>query len=67
MPNGLFQPYQLDKSMYHFRGTWFNILRYCCTLCANSIDPDQTPRLAASDHGLHCLHCLFMGHLAFLG
>ena len=22
---------------------------------ANSVDPDQTPRLAASDLGLHCL------------
>ena len=23
---------------------------------ANSVDPDQTPRSAASDLGLHCLH-----------
>ena len=22
----------------------------------NSVDPDQTPHLAASDLGLHCLH-----------
>ena len=22
----------------------------------NSSDPDQTPRSAPSDHGLHCLH-----------
>ena len=22
---------------------------------ANSADPDQTPLIAASDHGLHCL------------
>ena len=25
------------------------------TRMANSIDPDQTPRYAASDQGLHCL------------
>ena len=45
---------------------------------ANSVDPDQTPRSAASDQGLHCLarnaasdqglHCLAIsllgGHLA---
>ena len=24
-------------------------------LNANSVDPDQTPRIAASDLGLHCL------------
>ena len=24
--------------------------------CANSADPDQTPQIAASDQGLHCLH-----------
>ena len=23
---------------------------------ANSVDPDQTPQIAASDQGLHCLH-----------
>ena len=23
---------------------------------ANSVDPDQTPRSAASDLGLHCMH-----------
>ena len=32
---------------------------------ANSVDPDQTPRSAASDLGLHCLpvsHLLDTGH-----
>ena len=24
-------------------------------VCANKVDPDQTPRLVASDLGLHCL------------
>ena len=27
----------------------------CMHLNANSVDPDQTPRSAASDLGLHCL------------
>ena len=31
-------------------------------LNANSVDPDQTPRPAASDLGLHCLLLSFMGH-----
>ena len=26
-----------------------------CLIVANSVDPDQTPRSAASDLGLHCL------------
>ena len=30
-------------------------------LFANSGDPDQTPRSAASDLGLHCLPVTFLG------
>ena len=30
-------------------------------LFANSEDPDQTPRSAASDLGLHCLSISFLG------
>ena len=30
-------------------------------LFANSGDPDQTPRSAASDLGLHCLSVTFLG------
>ena len=30
-------------------------------LLANSIDPDQTPRSAASDLGLHCLPVTRLG------
>ena len=30
-------------------------------LFANSGDPDQTPRSAASDLGLHCLPITFLG------
>ena len=35
---------------------------------ANSVDPDQTPRPAASDQGLHCLlsHICPSSHPAFL-
>ena len=60
LPNGLFHPYILDKSISSFRGIWstFSSLFHFLLkiLYANSADPDQTPRSAASDLGLHCLH-----------
>ena len=34
---------------------------------ANGVDPDQTPRLAASDLCLHYLLCPFMGTYALMG
>ena len=34
---------------------------YCKLYIANSVDPDQTTRSAASDLGLHCLHLSFYG------
>ena len=60
LPGGPVHPYQLDESIPNFK-------RVCCTfsflfyfeyifLLANSEDPDQMPRSAASDLGLHCLH-----------
>ena len=52
----------MDRSIFNRRGVWFV---YTCVLwpCfieisvfnANSVDPDQTPRFAASDLGPHCL------------
>ena len=64
MPDGLFYPYQMGESIchlgvsglvsfYHFYSIYVEItnLPY-----ANSVDPDYTPRNAASDRGLHCLH-----------
>ena len=40
---------------------------YSCILC-NCVDPDQTPRSAASDLGLHCLQRLIIIILfAFIG
>ena len=30
-------------------------------VCANTEDPDQTPRSAASDLGMHCLPNTFLG------
>ena len=33
----------------------YYIYRNCCKYYANIVDPDQTPRVAASDRGLHCL------------
>ena len=43
-------------------GLWSFLLQRCLieipVLKANSVDPDQTPRSAASDLGLHCLQRL---------
>ena len=59
LPSGPAHPYQLDGFISNFRGVWcgFSFLFYFeyIFLLANSEDPDQTPRPAASDHGLHCL------------
>ena len=58
MTSGLINLYQLDESIYHFRGTWciyfYNIYRNSCQ-CANSEDLDQMPHSVASDLGLYCL------------
>ena len=32
-------------------------------LNANNVDPDQTPRSAASDQGLHCLPMSLLWHI----
>ena len=59
MPSGLFYLESLDRSISNKRGVW---LVFIITMFieipvfnANSVDPDQTPRCAASDLGLHCL------------
>ena len=49
----------LIKFISSFRGVWcavsFLFYLWQKFLLANSADPDQTPRSAASDLGLHCL------------
>ena len=59
MPNGPFYNISLDRSISSLRGAWFVLVLLLITeipvLNANSADPDQTPRSAASDLGLHCL------------
>ena len=66
MPNGFFYLNSLDKSISSLRRVWsffFLLLPgFIKTPInnANSIDPDQTPRPAASDLGLHYLP---MSHL----
>ena len=37
-----------------FNGLFVDVSNHCWTM-TNSADSDQTPRWAASDHGLHCL------------
>ena len=59
LPNGLSHPYQLDGSIFHLRGAWSTFFIFIIFLIEinviKSVDPDQTPRFAASDLGLHCL------------
>ena len=59
LSNGLSYPYQLDESIFHSRGVWCTFLFLSCFwwkfMWANSVDPDQMLRSAASDLGLHCL------------
>ena len=54
--------YWSSKFPYHtcltFEQSPFDLLSVCLKYTgwtANSVDPDQTPRSAASDLGLHCL------------
>ena len=56
MPNGLFYLSSLDRSVSSKRGVclvFIMVYRTSCNLC--SVDPNRTPRSAASDLGLHCL------------
>ena len=59
MPSGLFYLKSLDRSISYIRGVWLVLLLSLFVeiseLSANSVDPDQTPRSAASDLGIHCL------------
>ena len=59
MPNVFSHPYQLDESISNVRfaglyfSSLFNFLKKL--MFANSREPDQTPRFAASDMVVHCL------------
>ena len=59
MPNRLFYLHSSDPSISNIRGVWLvfiiTIFYKNSVLNANSVDPGQTPRSAASDLGLHCL------------
>ena len=60
MPNGLSYLNYLDRSISNLRGVGSVLLLLPCFIeisvfNANRVDPDQTPRSAASDLGLHCL------------
>ena len=58
MPNGLFYLESLDRSIYSKMLSGYFIIIPCfieiLVFNANSVDPDQTPRFAASYLGLHC-------------
>ena len=59
MPSGLFYRYTLNQSISNKKGVRLAFIfpRFIQdpVHIANSEDPDQTPRSAASDLGLHCL------------
>ena len=59
MPSGLLYLHSPDWSISNIRGVWLVLLLSCFkqipVFNANNVDPDQTPRSAASDLGLHCL------------
>ena len=52
-PSGLFYLKSLDKSISYIRGVWLFLSSPCFieipVFNANNVDPDQTPRYAASD------------------
>ena len=66
MPSGFFYFNSLDRFISYIKGVWlvFFLLFSCFVeiseLNANSVDPDQTPRSAASHLSLRCLP---MSHL----
>ena len=43
------------SGLLNFNYFHLNLKRNTQLCNANSVDPDQTPRVAASDLGLHCL------------
>ena len=64
MPSGLFYHNSLGGSISYIRGVWFLLLSCFVEISefkANSVDPDQTPHSVASDLGLYCFQCPFMG------
>ena len=52
-PTQLFGKVDLEVKGYLVYFT-FTILHENPVFCANSVDPDQTPRTATIDLGLHC-------------
>ena len=58
MSSGLLNHNSLDRSISNRMCVWLDFIITMIEIpvsTANSVDPDQTPRSAASDLGLHCL------------
>ena len=59
MLNGLFYLHSSDRSICNTKGVWLisiiTIFIESPVFNANCVNPDRTPRSAASDLGLHCL------------
>ena len=59
-PRGLFYHNSLDRFISYIRSVWLVFIILSCfveisELNTNSVNPDQTPRSAASDQGVLCL------------
>ena len=67
MPGELFYINSLDRSFLYDKFLLLSCFVEISELNANSVDPDQGPRSAASDLGLHCLPCAFYGTPGFNG
>ena len=52
---GFFCLHFLDLLISNIRGVWLVCFIKLPVFNANSVDPDKTPRSAASNLGLHCL------------
>ena len=63
--SGLFYHNSLDRSISNSRVSGYFLLLLCFieipVFNASIVDPDQTPRSAASDLGLHCLPFTLLG------
>ena len=67
MSSGHFYFSSLDRYISNRRGDWIPFSYHIPVFNANRVDPDQTPRSAASDLGIPCLPmCLFMGREAYM-
>ena len=71
MPSGIFYINSLERSISYIRGVCLHVVlslsffEEISEFNAHSVDPDQMPRSAAFDLGLHCLPMSFLWNARF--